>query len=103
MEKMEKKEKISFVTNATTREAAVYVMLFVWVIIRNAWRAVNKAVHRLPWVFLLIMAALFLLGSLAKIGQARAERDRCSKRLADVTRQLDSYKAMCGEGKEVAR
>ena len=100
---MEKKEKISFVTNATTREAAVYVALFAWVMVRNMARAVNRAVHKLPWLFLLIVGASAFVWSFTAIAGARAERDQCSRKLADVTRQLDSYKAAYGEGKEAGK
>lgn len=100
---MEKKERISFVTNATTREAAVYVMLFAWVMVRNMARAVNRAVHKLPWVFLLIVGAGMFVWSFLAIAEARAERDQYNQKLVNLTRQLDSYKAVYGEGKEAKR
>lgn len=96
-----KSEKISFVTNATTREAMVYVMLYSWVFVRNIARAVNRAAHKLPWLFVFVTAVLAFIISYISIGQARAERDSYNKKLVQTSMQLDSYKAVYGNGKEV--
>lgn len=96
-----KSEKISFVTNATTREAMAYVMLYSWVFVRNIARAVNRAAHKLPWLFVFATATLAFIISYISIGQARSERDSYNKKLVQTSMQLDSYKAVYGNGKEV--
>lgn len=97
----QKSEKISFVTNATTREAFVYAMLYSWVVVRNIGRAIDKAVHKLPWLFIILTIVIATIVSLICIGQARAERDNYNQKLVHTTQQLDSYRAICGDGKEV--
>lgn len=95
-----KSEKTSFVTNATTREAMAYVMLYSWVFVRNIARAVNRAAHKLPWLFVIATAVASFLVSFVFIGKARAERDSYNKKLVQTSMQLDSYKAVYGNGKE---
>ena len=90
----QKSDKISFVTNATTKEAFVYIMLYSWVIVRNIGKAIDRAVHRLPWLFIALTAVIATVLSLICIGQARAERDHFNKELVHTTQQLDSYKAV---------
>lgn len=97
----QKQDKISFVTNATTREAFVYTMLYSWVIVRNIGRAIDKAVHKLPWLFIALTVIIATIVSLICIGQARAERDNYNQKLVHTTQQLDSYRAICEDGKEV--
>ena len=90
----QKSDKISFVTNATTKEAFVYTMLYSWVIVRNIGKDIDRAVHRLPWLFIALTAVIATVLSLICIGQARAERDHFNKELIHTTQQLDSYKAV---------
>ena len=90
----QKSDKISFVTNATTREALAYIVLYSWVVVRNIGKAVDRAVHRLPWLFIVLTALIAAVVSIVCIGQARAERDQSNKALVHTTQQLDSYKAV---------
>lgn len=96
-----KENEISFVTNVSTREAAVYTGLFAWAFLRNVARGVDRAAHRLPWVFVGVAVAASTLVSYYCIGQARAERDSSSKRAVMLDQQLDNYRALYGDGKEV--
>ena len=98
---MQKEDKISFATNATTKEAFVYTMLYSWVFVRNIGRAINKAVHKLPWVFIIVIIVIAFIVSFIFIGKARAERDFYNKRMVHISNQLDSYKAIYDDGKEV--
>ena len=90
----QKSDKISFVTNATTKEAFVYTMLYSWVIVRNIGKAIDRAVHRLPWLFIALTAIIATIVSLICIGQARVERDSYNKTNVHLQQQLDSYKAV---------
>ena len=98
-----KESKISFVANVSTREAAVYTGLFAWAFVRNVAKGIDRAVHRLPWVFILVSVAASVLVSYACIGQARAERDSYNRRAVQLDQQLESYKALYDEGKEAAK
>ena len=81
---MTQKERIE---NATTKQAVVFIWIYSWVIVRNLGRAINKAVHNLPWLF--IVSFIF-------ISKARAERDSYNQKLVHATQQLDSYVAAYG-------
>ena len=93
---VESKCKIAEVTNATTKQAVVFIFVYSWVIIRNTGRAINKAVHKLPWLFIVITVVISFIVSFIFISKARAERDSYNQKLVHVTQQLDSYMAAYG-------
>ncbi len=97
-----KENKISFVANVSTREAAVYTGLFAWAFVRNVAKGVDRAAHRLPWVFILVTVAASFMVSYVCIARARAERDSYNRRAVQLDQQLESYKALYGGGKEAA-
>lgn len=98
----EKEDKISFVNNATTREAFVYIFLYIGVIFRNSWRATDRAAHRWPWAFIVPTILVSVVISFIFISKARAERDSYNKQMEHVSQQLDSYKA-CYDNEKEAR
>ena len=51
---VERKSKIAEVTNATTKQAAAFIVVYSWVIVRNIGKAINRAVCRLPWLFVVL-------------------------------------------------
>ncbi len=89
----ERKGKIAEVTNATTKQAVVFIGIYSWVIVRNLGRAINKAVYKLPWLFIVITVVITFIVSFVFIYKARAERDSYNQKLVHVTQQLDSYMA----------
>lgn len=46
------------IENATTKQAVVFIGVYSWVILRNIGRAINKAVHKLPWLFIVITVVI---------------------------------------------
>ena len=90
---MTQKERIE---NATTKQAAVFIVVCSWVILRNIGRAINKAVHKLPWLFIVITVVISFIVSFIFISKARSERDSYNKKLVHVTQQLDSFYAAYG-------
>ena len=90
---MTQKERIE---NATTKQAAVFIVVYSWVIVRNIGIAINKAVHKLPWLFIVITVVISFIVSIVFIGKARAERDSYNQKLVHVTQQLDSFYAAYG-------
>ena len=88
---VESKGKIAEVTNATTKQAVVFIGIYSWVIVRNLGRAINKAVYKLPWLFIVITVVISIIVSFVFIYKARAERDSYNQKLVHVTQQLDSY------------
>ena len=87
------------IENATTKKAVVFILICSWVIMRNLGRAINKAVHKLPWLFIVITVVISFIISFVFISKARAERDSYNQKLVHATQQLDSYKATFGEQK----
>ena len=92
----ESKGKIAEVTNATTKQAIVFIGVYSWVVVRNLGRAINKAVHKLPWLFIVVTIVISFIVSFVFISKARAERDSCNQKLVHATQQLDSYMAAYG-------
>ena len=90
---MTQKERIE---NATTKQAAVFIVVYSWVILRNIGRAINNAVHKLPWLFIVITVVISFIVSFIFISKARAERDSYNQKLVHVTQQLDSFYAAYG-------
>lgn len=88
---MTQKERIE---NATTKQAVVFIVVYSWVIVRNLGRAINKAVYRLPWLFITLTVTISFIVSFIFISKARAERDRYDKDMEHISQQLDSYKAV---------
>lgn len=93
---VESKGKIAEVTNATTKQAVVFIWIYSWVIVRNLGRAINKAVYKLPWLFIVITVVIAFITSFVFISKARAERDSYNKKLVHATQQLESYMAAYG-------
>lgn len=92
---MTHKERIE---NATTKQAAVFIVVYSWVIVRNIGKAINRAVCRLPWLFVVLSIVISTIVSIVFIGKARAERDSYNKKLVHATQLLDSYKNTYGGG-----
>lgn len=90
----ENKDKIAEVTNTTTKQAIVFIGIYSWVILRNLGRAINKAVHKLHWLFIILTIIVSFIISFICISKARAERDRYNKDMEHISQQLDSYKAV---------
>ena len=84
------------IENATTKHAVVFIGVYSWVIIRNIGRAINKAVHKLPWLFIVVTVVISFIVSFVFISKARAERDSYNQKLVHATQQLDSYMAAYG-------
>lgn len=79
------------IENATTKQAVVFIGVCSWVILRNTVRAINKAVHKPPWLFIVVTIVISFIVSFVFISKARAERDSYNQRLVHATQQLDSY------------
>lgn len=93
---VESKGKIAEVTNATTKQAIVFIGVYSWVIVRNLGRVINKAVYKLPWLFIVITVVISFIVSFVFISKARAERDSYNQKLVHTTQQLDSFYAAYG-------
>lgn len=96
---MTQKERIE---NATTKQAVVFICVYSWVILRNIGRTINKAVHKLPWLFIVVTVVISFIVSFIFISKARAERDSYNKKMVHTEMELSSYNAVFEDnGKEV--
>lgn len=84
--------------DATTKQAVVLIAWYHWCIVKNTAKAINKAVHKLPWLFVVLSIVISTIVSIVFIGKARAERDSYNKKLVHATQLLDSYKNTYGWG-----
>lgn len=91
---MAQKTDISFIPNLTTMECFKLIGKALWTIIKNTGRAINKAVYRYPWLFILAILIVAFVISYINIVEARGERDKCNKEYTEVETQLEQYKIM---------
>ena len=84
------------IENANTKQAVVFIGVYSWVLVRNLGRAINKAVYKLPWLFIVITVVISFIVSFVFISKARAERDSYNQKLVRATQQLDSFYAAYG-------
>lgn len=88
------KQEINFTNNLSTIEAMRYICLLVWQIAKNICRAINRAVHWQPWLFIAATIFTAIIISAVMVSKARAERDHYSKKAYEVQQQLDSLSIM---------
>lgn len=97
---MEQKKEI--LKDATTKQAIVLIGWYQWCIVKNIGKAIDKAVHKYPWVCMIATIAIAFIISFVFISKARAERDSYNKKMVHTEMELSSYKAIfAGNGKEV--
>lgn len=87
---VESKGKIAEVTNATTKQAVVFICIYSWVIVRNLGRVINKAVYRFPWVFIVLTIVVCMVASFVAIADARTERDSYNKKATELQLKYDT-------------
>lgn len=90
-------KKITFYTEATTTEALRYIAIYSWVVIKNMANAIDKAIHRFPWVAIIATVTISFIICFVEISSARAERDSYNQQLLHTTQQLKSYQAAFGK------
>lgn len=78
----------------TTLEAFKQIYRCIGVILSNSWKALNKMVHRYPWVFILTVAFVSSLVSIVNIGKARQERDASCKAMYKMQQKIDTLECM---------
>lgn len=85
--------------NVTSAEAARLVCRYLWVIAKNTWRAIDAFAHNWPWVLITAILTASLSLSVYHIGDARAERDKASRQVYELQKQVKQLTI----AKEVAR
>lgn len=82
-------KKITFTPHAY-REGFQLIADGIAMVARETTKRVDNAVHRWPYAFMLVEAAILITLSFVFIGQARAERDYESKRYVEAKNTADS-------------
>ena len=80
---------IDFVDNATTREAGIYAVRYGWAFAKGVCRDINEFAHRLPWVCMGAVLIVATAVSYVCIAEARAERDKASKKQMELQQQVE--------------
>lgn len=79
--------------HVTTFDAFKYILKFNIIILRNAWRGLDKMVHRFPWWCMLAIIVISFLVCFVEISKARAERDSYNKKNVQLSEKVASYEA----------
>ena len=91
---MAQKTDISFIPNLTTMECFKLIGKALWTITKNTGRAINKAVYRYPWIFIVAILIVAFIVSYINIVESRVERDKYNKEYTEVETQFEQYKIM---------
>lgn len=82
--------KSDFNERIPTKVAIHNIAVNVWAIVRNTASAINRAVHRFPWVFIVLTIVVCMVASFVVIADARAERDSYNKKATLLQLKYDS-------------
>lgn len=73
-----------------TKVAIHNIAVNVWAIVRNTASAINRAVYRFPWVFIVLTIVVCIVASFVAIADARTERDSYNKKATELQLKYDS-------------
>ena len=82
--------KSDFNAHIPTKVALCNIAVNVWAIVRNIALAINKAVYRFPWVFIVLTVVACMIASFVAIANARTERDSYNKKATELQLKYDS-------------
>lgn len=82
--------KSDFYERIPTKVAFYNIAISMWAIIRNTASAINKAVYRFPWVFIVLTVVVCMVASFVAIADARTERDSYNKKATELQLKYDS-------------
>ena len=73
-----------------TKVALYNIVVNMWAIVRNTASAINRAVYRFPWVFIVLTIVVCMVVSFVAIANSRAERDSYNKKATELQLKYDS-------------
>ena len=82
--------KSDFNERIPTKVALYNIVVNMWAIVRNTASAINKAVYRYPWVFIVLTIVVCMVVSFVAIANSRAERDSYNKKATELQLKYDS-------------
>ena len=82
--------KSDFNERIPTKVALYNIVVNMWAIVRNTAYAINRAVYRFPWVFIVLTIVVCMVVSFVAIANSRAERDSYNKKATELQLKYDS-------------
>ena len=82
--------KSDFNERIPTKVALYNIVVNMWAIVRNTAFAINRAVYRFPWVFIVLTIVVCMVVSFVAIANSRAERDSYNKKATELQLKYDS-------------
>lgn len=82
--------KSDFNERIPTKVALYNIVVNMWAIVRNTAFAINRAVYRFPWVFIVLTIVVCMVASFVAIANSRAERDSYNKKATELQLKYDS-------------
>lgn len=83
------KTTISFVDNATTKEAGVYALKYGWAFTKGVCKDINSFVYRLPWICVAVVSVVAVATGFILVNDARMERDHANKEMVKLQQQVE--------------
>lgn len=83
------KTTISFVDNATTKEAGVYALKYGWAFTKGVCKEINSFVYRLPWICVAVVSIVAAIIGFILVADARMQRDHASKEMVKLQQQVE--------------
>lgn len=83
------KTTISFVDNATTKEAGVYALKYGWAFTKGICKDINSFVHRLPWICVTVVSIVAATIGFILVADARMQRDHANKEMVKLKQQVE--------------
>ena len=82
--------KSDFNERIPTKVALYNIVVNMWAIVRNTASAINRAVYRFPWVFIVLTIVVCMVASFVAIADARTECDSFNKKATELLLKYDS-------------
>lgn len=83
------KTTISFVDNATTKEAGVYALKYGWAFTKGVCKEINSFVYRLPWICVAVVSIVAATIGFILVADARMQRDHASKEMVKLQQHVE--------------
>lgn len=88
------KTTISFVENATTKEAGVFALKYGYAFVKGVCRDIDSFVHKLPWLCIGTVVTISIIASYINISNARIDRDSSLKKQAQLQQQVEQLSSV---------
>lgn len=83
------KTTISFVDNATTKEAGVYALKYGYAFTKGVCKDINSFVYRQPWICVAVVSIVAVATGFILVNDARMERDHANKEMVKLQQQVE--------------